>query len=783
MPTTVLITQCLQRDFIEPVASHDALPNALHVGRSEAVRLMGHEPQAGPVAQIMFWARNQPDDQIEVVHIRDWHDNTDPRQLEHLDMFGHHCIADSEGAALVLELDDEVAERDNEHLVNCIGLNDFEDTTLATVLNRIRKNSEDGQIRVGVIGVWTEAKVSFLLYDLKTRGHVDEIATCSALTASASRAQHFNALDQLTKVLGVEVFDTIGDFADWMRPGSVDQVLSERPKGYAPAMTLTGDPVDLVEGDQDVLNFLYRDAAKVELETLIGGYSGAYVFRASSHDSMGHDQAPSVAKIGPRSLIGAERTAFEKVEEILGNSAPSVRGFVDLGERAGIKYSYAAMGRGDINTFQSLYEGGLELPRIEEILREVFEDILAPFYSAAQYERLPMLEHYTFAPGYGDRVRSKVVEVYGPGGDAETLVLPDGSEIANVTGFYDTYVSEHMGAIGEYHYVSYVHGDLNGANILVDARDNLWIIDFFHTSRGHVLKDLLKLENDLLYIFAKISNEAELEEAMIISRALTDVNDLRAPLPKTLPGLETECLVRAWATLRILRSIGARFVREDRNPMQVLVPLVRYAVHTLGFYESNDLQKRWALATACLMAERIQNTTSENRELRVAWIEKSLIDAPGRLGMTLCPGRKDHGRVLGVDLDALKDLGVKHIYGLLTDTELDWAGVPDIHHQCESRGIAYRRLPIPDQGVPTMAEAVGLCAEINTLVDEGEDVVIHCVGGLGRTGTIAACALVNRGASSEQAIVSVRKGRGPRAVESESQSSFVEEYARHVRMH
>ena len=34
--TTVLITQCLQRDFVDPMGLHDPLPNLLHVGYSEA---------------------------------------------------------------------------------------------------------------------------------------------------------------------------------------------------------------------------------------------------------------------------------------------------------------------------------------------------------------------------------------------------------------------------------------------------------------------------------------------------------------------------------------------------------------------------------------------------------------------------------------------------------------------------------------------------------------------------------------------------------------------------
>src|SRR5262250_71014 len=48
--TTVLITQCLQRDFVDPIGPHDPLPNLLHVGYSESTRLLGPEPAAGPRA-------------------------------------------------------------------------------------------------------------------------------------------------------------------------------------------------------------------------------------------------------------------------------------------------------------------------------------------------------------------------------------------------------------------------------------------------------------------------------------------------------------------------------------------------------------------------------------------------------------------------------------------------------------------------------------------------------------------------------------------------------------
>lgn len=83
-------------------------------------------------------------------------------------------------------------------------MNDFEETNLLELLNQAKQNAAatGAQLHIGVVGVWTEIKVSFLLYDLKTRFRVDDLATCSALTAGGSRADHFAALKHLRDVLG-----------------------------------------------------------------------------------------------------------------------------------------------------------------------------------------------------------------------------------------------------------------------------------------------------------------------------------------------------------------------------------------------------------------------------------------------------------------------------------------------------------------------------------------------------------------------------------------------------
>ena len=81
MPQALLLTQCLQNDFVKPVARHERLPNLLHIGYEEALRLMGDNPAEGPVARVMQWAYAQPDEALKLIHIRDWHDAMDLRQM------------------------------------------------------------------------------------------------------------------------------------------------------------------------------------------------------------------------------------------------------------------------------------------------------------------------------------------------------------------------------------------------------------------------------------------------------------------------------------------------------------------------------------------------------------------------------------------------------------------------------------------------------------------------------------------------------------------------------
>ncbi len=177
--------------------------------------------------------------------------------------------------------------------------------------------------------------------------------------------------------------------------------------------------------------------------------------------------------------------------------------------------------------------------------------------------------------------------------------------------------------------------------------------------------------------------------------------------------------------------------------------------------------------------------TSETDPIQVAGIVSDLGGRGGRIGVTFAPGKhapstlgRPWHRDLAADLDRLREgHGVDALVSLVTDEELRWMRIPDLVPEAESRGIAVLRLSVPDGGTPDRAAASKVVQAAVSLARSGRHVVFHCRGGLGRAGTMAACALVELGTPAEAAIAQVRRAR-PGAIENRQQEDFVRRFGR-----
>ena len=174
--------------------------------------------------------------------------------------------------------------------------------------------------------------------------------------------------------------------------------------------------------------------------------------------------------------------------------------------------------------------------------------------------------------------------------------------------------------------------------------------------------------------------------------------------------------------------------------------------------------------------------TSENNPLRITEV-RSRPDH-GRIGITLCPGKKDdhgmsgrHDRNLAIDLDAVRDWGATAVVSLITDDECNLLSVGDLGHEVGARHMTWLHLPIRDGHPPpedTFESAWKHAGPyLRSLLRSRFDVLVHCRGGLGRAGTVAARLLVELGARPADAIREVRRVR-PGAIETAGQERHVE---------
>lgn len=176
-------------------------------------------------------------------------------------------------------------------------------------------------------------------------------------------------------------------------------------------------------------------------------------------------------------------------------------------------------------------------------------------------------------------------------------------------------------------------------------------------------------------------------------------------------------------------------------------------------------------------------------ELVIDWLSAAEIGdgLPGDLGLTVLPGKRGasqrypghtYRRDLAVDLAALRAGGIGRLVLLVEDDELHRWSDPRIVECGRAAGLEVIRHPLADGRAPSSAAAMDAILDDIDAGRRRRKVAVACMGGVGRTGTVAACLLVRAGRTPRDAIERVRAVRHPTAVETPEQERFVRAYAR-----
>jgi protein-tyrosine phosphatase len=124
---------------------------------------------------------------------------------------------------------------------------------------------------------------------------------------------------------------------------------------------------------------------------------------------------------------------------------------------------------------------------------------------------------------------------------------------------------------------------------------------------------------------------------------------------------------------------------------------------------------------------------------------------------------------------AWRESGVGLVLSLIEDWEVP-RRAPGLFEALARAGIAVRRYPIADFGVPCEAVEFGrLVTEVGACLATGDGVLVHCNAGLGRTAVVLASILRAHG-MVEDPVTEIRRVYRSTAMQEPAQEAFVRRF-------
>jgi protein-tyrosine phosphatase len=156
----------------------------------------------------------------------------------------------------------------------------------------------------------------------------------------------------------------------------------------------------------------------------------------------------------------------------------------------------------------------------------------------------------------------------------------------------------------------------------------------------------------------------------------------------------------------------------------------------------------------------------------IYWLDEAW---PGKLAVGPRPRGGDW---LKGDVASWKRANVNAVLSLLTPDEEKNFDLQDEAGEVRTQRMEFTSFPIPDRRAPKSESKLAEVLErITRVLSAGENVLVHCRQGIGRSGLMAACLLVKKGMSPGAAIASVSAARGVSVPETAEQRDWIDHYA------
>lgn len=353
----------------------------------------------------------------------------------------------------------------------------------------------------------------------------------------------------------------------------------------------------------ELLRKLFFTCEEISLYPLEQGFSGSVVFRVEPryrHRGLGESV---VAKIAEWPLIEREERNFARAVQgvVGGHRLPQRLDLARTRSLGGLVYSFA--GLGEATGFAAFYTGAAP-GDIIPVLQNLFLETCFPWgrYNKVLQTSFNFTEHY-FSHLHLDsaKLQRSLSALFGKRHCLSPLVdigaglrfLEDIPLINPVEFVLDRPL------IGDA-YLTLVHGDLTGYNVILDHHQETWLIDFAGTGQGLLLQDFASFEN-----FVKLSllESGDSRSFYEWERELANSLTLQ-PSGRLLDLSPPDEFSKAHQAILAIRRLAYQ-VSGDDDPREYLIGLLFHALKLITIMSLKPIQRDLALVSAALICQRL----------------------------------------------------------------------------------------------------------------------------------------------------------------------------------
>lgn len=132
------------------------------------------------------------------------------------------------------------------------------------------------------------------------------------------------------------------------------------------------------------------------------------------------------------------------------------------------------------------------------------------------------------------------------------------------------------------------------------------------------------------------------------------------------------------------------------------------------------------------------------------------------------------GDLMEKEFAGIGGAGINKIVSLLESHESTALGLNEERFYTEKHGMTFFSYPILDRGMPpSVSEFSVFTKKLYTEMSDGLNTLIHCHGGIGRSGIVAAAVLLHCGFTAEDAFEHISSKRGVSVPDTQEQIDWV----------